>query len=167
MWISSTSGANLHHPHSFSEGHVNSLDPLPYTRGCGTRLREQAVMGSRTSVRQSNNWKGLCSVKFMSTHLTLCPFTRGCGTHLREQAVMGSRTSKRRVQQLKGLMCEATVELEIAFMCGKASTSDTLGYKQAVVLHCMHPQTATNLSCVCVFQMCCVLCLFIFLVLKL
>ena len=160
MWISSTSGANLYHPHSFSEGHVNSLDPLPYTRGCGTRLREQAVMGSRTSVRQSNNWKGLCSVKFMSTHLTLCPFTRGCGTHLREQAVTGSRTSKRRVQQLK--------KLNVWSHCWAWECLHVRGSE-----YFRHPQPRTSCCIVCTlklqqifhvffFQMCCVLCLLFF-----
>ena len=91
----------------------------------------------------------------MSTYSTLCPITRGCGTRLREQAVTGSRTSKRRVQQLKKLNvwrshCWAW---ECLHVCRK-NTSDTLGYKQAVVLHCVWNN-------VLFFQLCCVLSLFL------
>ena len=81
-------------------------------------------------------------------------------------------------------MCEATVELENAFMCVEANIQTPSATNK--LLHCMHPETATNLSCVffpdvlcsvfVVFLvlklykqqvMCCVLCLFVFLVLRL
>ena len=76
---------------------------------CPTREAAEPIYGSRPwwdpgqACDRPTTGKAICSVKFMSTHLTLCPITRGCGTHLREQAVTGSRTSKRRVQQLKKL----------------------------------------------------------------
>ena len=53
----------------------------------------------RTTITHTHSF----SMKFMSTHSTLCLITRGCGTRLTEQAVTGSRTSMRRVQRLKKL----------------------------------------------------------------
>ena len=65
---------------------------------------------------------------------------------------MGSRTSERHVQQLKKLSVWPLLRLRVP---------------SSKLLYCMHPETATNRSCVVFLDvLCCVLCLFFELVLK-